>query len=486
AGRPRAGAVAVQRLRRPARPSLGSAVGLCLAAIAMAIGLQSLSDNSFFTHLATGRVIVDTGHIPRSDIYTFTAQGTDWVVQSWLASALYGAVDDLAGSDGVRLLMGLLTAGVFLVVWRLTKPAKGLIVRVAIAAVCLGIGASQWSQRPLLFGLLFLGLTVLAAQGAFDPRWLVPVGWLWVNTHGSFPLGLVYLVVVLVGRRLDRDLSEVESRCLRWLLVGVLLGAVNPLGPELLLFPVELLQKQDVLRHVIEWQAPAFRSVGERLFLLEALVAVVALVRRPRYRHGLVLGVFLAAALLGSRNITVASIVLVPLLADAWADVGGIRSDVRDRMASLVGAVGVVAVLGVTVVQLGEPGYSIEGYPTMALDHLEDHHVELAEVRLAAPDVVGNLLELRDGPGRRVFYDDRFDMFPERLTDDVLDLVRGRPEARAALARHRIDLVLWERDQPLATILGGDPEWRLLFDEDDDWVLLCRIGANIGGDLGSC
>ncbi len=459
---------------------------MCLAPVAAAIGLASLADNSFFTHLATGRVIVDTGHIPRSDIYTFTAHGTDWVVQSWLASALYGLVDDLAGTDGLRLLMGVLTLVLFALVWRLTRPAEGALVRVAVAALVLGVGASEWSPRPLLFGLIGLALTVLAAEGGLDPRWLLPVGWIWVNTHGSFPLGIVYLVVVLVGHRLDGGFSLLEERCLRWLAAGVVLGALNPLGPRILLFPVELVQKQDVLRNVIEWQAPAFTSWGDRIFLAQVVLAVLAVVRRPRYRHALVLAVFVAAALVGSRNMAVASIVLVPLLAEAWADVGSLRTNARDRLSGGLAGLGVLALVLMTAVRLGEPGFELEAYPTRSLEHLADHHVDLEEVRLAAPDRVGNLLELEYGPGRRVFYDDRFDMFPDPVTADMLSLLQGEPELVRALDRRRIDLVLWQEDAPVATALGGNPAWRLLLDEDEGWVLLCRVGAELGGDLGSC
>ena len=431
-------------------------------------------------------MIVDTGHIPRSDLYTFTAPGRGWVVQSWLASTIYGAVDDVAGLVGVRLLMGLLTFLLFAAVWRLARSVNGAVVKVGIVGLCLAVGAGEWSERPLLFGLLFLALTVLAGSGGLDPRWLLPIGWVWVNTHGSFPLGLVYLGVELVGRRLDGDLSAVEQRCLGWLAGGVALGALNPLGPRILLFPAELLQRQDILQEVIEWQAPSFQSFGQRIFLLQVALAVVALVRRPRYRHAFVLAVFVAAALLGQRNIPVASIVLVPLMAEAWTDVGGLRVHTRSGLASLLAVVGVVAVALSLTVRLGDDDLDLEAYPVAALDHLEDHHVDLEEVRLAAPDRVGNLIELRDGPGRRVFFDDRFDMFPERLSEDVLTLTHGGPGAKDVLDRYDIALVLWQRQQPLATILEGDPAWRLLYDRDERWVLLCRVGADIGGDLGGC
>ena len=424
--------------------------------------------------------------MPTTDPFTWTAQGASWVVQSWLASLTYAVVEDVAGDNGLRILMGLLTASVFALVWRLTRPTNGLLVRAGIATVVLWAGASQWSERPLLFGLIGLGLAVLAAEDGFDARWLLPIGWVWVNTHGSFPLGLAYLVVVIVGRRLDGEPFAVELRCLRWLAGGVALGAINPLGPRILLFPLELLRKQGVLQHVIEWQSPAFHSISERLFLVEVALVVVALIRRPRYRSGLVFIVFLAAALLGARNIPVASLVFVPILAVAWPDVGSLRSDAGGMLARSGSAIALAALVLVTVVRLRDPAFDLRTYPVKALDSLLEHEVDLEEVRMVAPDVVGNLLDLRDGPGHAVFYDDRFDMFPEELSQDVFALTAGGPSSLSILERRKVDLVLWPTALPLVQILRADDRWRTVERVDRGWALLCRRGADLGGDLGTC
>ena len=40
-----------------------------------------------------------------------------------------------------------------------------------------------------MIGLVLLAVTLIAAEGGLDPRWLVPVMYIWVNSHGSFPLG---------------------------------------------------------------------------------------------------------------------------------------------------------------------------------------------------------------------------------------------------------------------------------------------------------
>ena len=50
--------------------------------------------------------------------------------------------------------------------------------------------------------------------------------WLWVNVHGSFPLGLVALAALAIGRRLDGASPTVELAApLKWAVIGTALGA---------------------------------------------------------------------------------------------------------------------------------------------------------------------------------------------------------------------------------------------------------------------
>ena len=92
------------------RPSMVGLFTLVFALGGWRAGLSRLSDNSFFWHLRTGRLILDHG-IPHADPYSFTAPGRRWVAQSWLAEALYGVVDQAVGTFGLRLLTGLHRGG---------------------------------------------------------------------------------------------------------------------------------------------------------------------------------------------------------------------------------------------------------------------------------------------------------------------------------------------------------------------------------------
>lgn len=465
--------------RRP--PTLGAVIGGSFALWGLVVGLAPLRDNSFLTHLATGRLVLEGG-IPTADPYSWTALGRSWVVQSWLASLVYGLADQVGGGTALRLLMGALTATLAALVWRLTRPATSLIARVGITALAVGIGTEAWSERPLLFGLLFLALLLLAAEGSLDPRWAAPVLWLWVNSHGSFPLGLVALGVLALGRHLDGDSSRTERRVLGWALLGTLLGAVNPLGPRLLLFPVQLLSKQQTLHHIVEWKPPTFDTLGQRLFLLQVAVAIVLLVRRPSYRVALPLAVFTSAALLGMRNIPVASLVLVIGMAAGAVGLGSLDG-ARRSIATLGGAV-VLAACSVLVVAsaLGQDNFALDAYPVDAVEWLDARGLVGTEVRLVSRDYVGNYLEALEGEDVRVFMDDRYDMFPADVADDYIDLVKGL-DPGVVLERYDTQVVLWNHETPFASWLEQSDDWGIVYD-DEEWVVACPRPS--AGEPGRC
>src|SRR5438045_9240717 len=68
------------------------------------VGIRQLADNSFFWHLRTGTYMLAHG-IPHGDIYSYTAPGTRWAAQSWLAERPYGALDRRRAPSDLRVLV---------------------------------------------------------------------------------------------------------------------------------------------------------------------------------------------------------------------------------------------------------------------------------------------------------------------------------------------------------------------------------------------
>ena len=434
------------------------------------IGLQPLPDNSFLTHLATGRLMLDSG-IPTADPYSFTAAGEPWMVQSWLASTLYALAEELAGLGGVRVVIALTTGLLAYLLWRLTEPAGAVVVRAALVVPVLLMGTEGWAERPMLFGFVGLAALYVLANGA-GPAWVAaPMLWVWVNTHGSFPMGFVLLGALVVGSWLDRESARRELQVSAWAGLGLLLGAINPLGPKLLVFPIELLGKAETLSFIDEWRPPDYGDLAPRLLVLMAGLSVLALLaRHRRFRSSLPLLVFTLLALTSARNVAPAGIIVMaavaPALAGLGSDLGRERRPIFGTAALVLGALTLVVALGT----LGGPQTDLAFYPTGAVDWMEANDLVGPDVRVISRDFVGNYLEARyvDMP---VFMDDRYDMFPVEVIDDYRALMEGDDGWERIARRWEADAVLWNSDADLAEALTASTTWRIAY-EDDNWLLV--------------
>jgi len=436
----------------------------------LALGLVALHDNSFLTHLATGRLMLRHG-IPTRDPYSYTASGAPWVVESWLASLAYALVERLGGGHGLVLLHAALAAVLAGLVWVLSRPAGTLAGRVVASAATVAVGTGYWSPRPLLIALVLLGVVVVMAEGRAGRPWmLVPLMWVWVNVHGSWPVGLVYLVLRMAGRLVERRPLERLPRLAGAMAVGVALGAANPYGLRLLTYPLVVVTHHEAFAHIVEWQSPRFSTPANAVFLVEALAALVLLVaRRGRAEDALVVVVFGAGALLAARNVPVAALVTTPVLARGLAGLGTVTGDRRSPVTGLLlgsvgGALGLLMVAGA----MARPAYDLVDYPVAETAWMQAHGVSLGAV--IAPDYVGNYLEFRDGPQADVFIDDRADMYPARVEQAFATLQGGGPGWQRILTAYRPTALLWPRRQPLARLVARDPAWRVVL-ADRAWVV---------------
>ena len=211
-----------------------------MVAVGAYIGAAALDDNSFFTHLATGRYILEHG-FPTSDVYSFTAPGRA-LGRAELAARRCCTPRSTGSSawSGIRVLAAVLAGIAAGIMWTPHPPGPGPgRPRGASACSALVIAATMWAPRPLMVGLVLLGLTLLVAERRLPAPVLVPVFWLWVNMPRLVPARARRpRLLRRSGSRLDGERRPAELRPLMWAAVGTVLGAINPLGPVLLTFPV--------------------------------------------------------------------------------------------------------------------------------------------------------------------------------------------------------------------------------------------------------
>lgn len=463
---------------RPRPPSLQALFIGTLGLAGWVFGARPIGDNSMFVHLRTGIDIVDGLGIPRRDRYSFTARGEEWVVQSWLPELTYGWAERLGGVGLVILEQAVLMGVLALLIGLLARSGSPLRT-LGAGGLALGAGIAFWSPRPLLFGLVCMALTILVVERRVSPWLLLPVVWVWVNSHGSFPLGLAWLGVVGLGTWIDARRFPIEmARYAGAFVLGLVVACINPLGPRLLTFALTVGDKREIFSQVVEWRSPDFQS-GVGMFTLLFLVpALAVLVRaRPPWRDVLVVVVFLALGLIALRNLAVLAIVLAAPLGRALSPSSGVVES-GSRGASSRTNIVFAAVLGVASLLFGIGGYTGRGidersYPVAALRFLNRQGLLSPSHRLATTDVVGGYLILERGTRANVFIDDRVDMYPVPVSRDYIRLLHAEPGALRVLERRRVDLVLWEAERPLTALLAAAPEWKQTY-RRSGWAVFQR------------
>jgi hypothetical protein len=373
-----------------------------------------------------------------------------------------------------------------LLAWLTLRLARtGSPLRTCLAGiVVMALGAPFWSPRPLLFGLLAMALTITVVERRRTPWLLVPVVWLWVNSHGSFPLGLVWLGARAVGEW--RDWRAWPGEAMPYVggfLAGLVASVLNPLGARLLLFPFAVGGKREAFSRIVEWMSPNFQSGTGKAALVGLGLALVLLLRAKIPWRDLVPTVtFIGLGLVAMRNLPLAALVLAPVLGRTLrrgeshvpppAVVSPARVNVNRFVLGVIGLA--MATFALSVAQ--GSGLDLESYPVDAVAFLERQNLLTPPHHLAHLDFVGNYLELRYGRKAPVFVDDRVDMYPKSVSDDYTALLRGRRDTPNVIARRQIDVVLWERSLPLTTVLEATGRWQQVFLDEEGWVVFRRVG----------
>jgi hypothetical protein len=462
-------------------PRLSLVFGLVFAVGGMAIGLRPLHDNSFMWHLRTGRWILDHG-IPYHDPYSYTAHGAKWVAQSWLAELLYGVVNRFGGAFGLRLLGGVVG---FVIGWLLYRSAlyfaRDRVRAGAITLLTMACLLNVWSERPLMLGILAMLLVTVIAE--IPDAWIsrrpliaLPiVMWLWTNVHGTFIIGFGYLALHLIGRTFEgHPITRGRERDLfRGTAIAAAVTIINPYGLDLLLFPLRLMGRGQVLRDVAEWQSPNFRELGGAMFAVFIVVTLVLFARKKvGVRDVLVTIVFLGLGLWAVRNIGLAVVVVSPVLARCARNASPRPDERKSIHRVMVGALVLTVVLGVVHAK-SQDNWHLNAYPVAAYDellrlHLEDRH-------LYTTDAWGGYVIARDK--QPVFFDDRYDMYPIKVNNDYGAIAGVTDDWQKTLDEYQVDVVMWPTSSPLVRALKTSPVWVQVPTTDERAVLFVRRGV---------
>jgi len=450
---------------------------------------RGIGDPDIWWHLRNAEELVRTGHFVRADAYSYTVWGAKWINHEWLGELPYYAGWRWLGLQGLYVVMALALVGIFLLLYLLAyRRARDYRAAALACGIAIPLTTVSFGPRTLLFGWIFLLLELLVFQASEkSPGWLwaLPLLFtLWVNTHGSWLIGIVLLLAFSAASCFEVSAGRIEShrRPLRELkqLATVATFCVaalflNPYGWRLVFYPFDLAFRQKLnVSHVEEWQSPDFHSIrGKLLLALVLAFLVLILVRRSRLllHEVLFLLIALYAAFTYSRFLFLAAIMVTPLLA---AELSFLRARPVGREKPVLNLVMMTAMLSLIIWQVPSNAQLSAGiseeYPVAAIGHLSS--LRPVDRVLNDYDWGGYLIwHARQVP---VFVDSRVDIFEySGVFADYLDIM-GLKNSLALLRKHHVRYVLYGREKALAYLLRNTPEWKVIY-EDKTAVLFERV-----------
>src|SRR5215213_8978197 len=97
-------------------PRLSAVLFIILFSSALTLGPRMLNiDGDLPRHLLMGKLVLETGRPPATEVFSYVYENRPYTPQEWLAGVLYYSVYAVLGLNGVVLLAGILIATTFTV-----------------------------------------------------------------------------------------------------------------------------------------------------------------------------------------------------------------------------------------------------------------------------------------------------------------------------------------------------------------------------------
>jgi len=445
-----------------------------LPAVAVLFALLDVGDLAYLVR--AGDIMVRQGEVLRHDTFTFTVAGQPWLNQQWGAAVVFALVHRAGGWPGLVLLRALLVAvGVGGTYLRARRAVGADIVAAGATLACLlvamGLPGALALRSQLLAVPLFVAAAALLDARRSHPAWiygLIPIGVVWANVHGSFPLLPLLVALAVLGDLLE---GRTIARLAAVGLVTMLTPLASPWGLDIYGYVAGLGVNPTVRSVVDEWLPLVRHPFPFVAFIVVNGVFIWLVIRRrSRVRVDLVVGlaVFGLLSVWIGRNILWWSLYAAPAYAELLA--GWRPGSAWSRRASLVvtGALCVLLALGVVrVASTDPPEHLLANAPSGTVAAVRS----LDRARVFAARSVG-WLEL-EAPRARYFVDPRVELFPDAVWSDYLDVVHANPDWEEILDRWGVDaVVVADRQARLLGSLRGSASWEQVLRDPEGSVFV--------------
>ncbi len=467
-----------------------------LAGIFIFLNTHPIRPQDFWWHATIGKEILATGQIPQTDTFSFTAQGQPypsyqiyWFMEIWLYQLYsWGGPALVVFSHAL-----LITSAYGIILWICRQRSGNWRIAALGTVFAAALGLNDWNVRPqavtfLLSALILWAITKnrLAPQKRYLAVFPLSM-FLWVNSHGSFPIGLLLMGLWFAeeGWKIyqtgSRDWHKLQFSGMA-LLLGSIACLLNPRGPGIVQYLITMTSNNSVQQLATEWAPPSFDTQLGIFFLGGLLLGIAVLARSPRRPGIFDLGLFLILAAMGLKT-SRGSVWFGLLLAPTLTSMIGWKPAPPARTQSLLNRLLAGAILTAVIFTLpwfkdrlpmppAKAGLISSETPLTATQFLLQ---ERPPTPIFNDMAFGSYLIWAAQPDYPIFVDSRIELYSPQIWDDYIAISAADTDWENRLDHYQIQtLMLSTAEQPdLIQAVQNSSHWQKLY-EDTTAVIFTR------------
>jgi len=452
---------------------------LLLAYLTWIIAANCGTGDDTYWHIKVGEWIVDNKKVPSTGIFSYTAENFPWVSHEWLSAIFLYATFSLTGWPG---LVFLATFSITLTMCLLLNfLVKRISVNVSIIFMLFAffLLIPHIMPRPHILALpvmvYWTSQLITASENKTQPPYpLALIMILWSNMHGSFVVGIAFVLFFAAESVFATDDHPLRTTLLKhWLLFLLLTLAatlITPHGINGLLLPFQLTNQTYITDIVGEWLSPNFHGFEPLEFWILGFIAL-------SLHKGLKLPLFRLIFLLGLIHLSLKSVrfstdllsFLSPLiLATSFSK--QLNTPANFSFNSLYPKnIKQWLAIGLYLAAL------IAYLPTRTIESKQS--TQIAKVLTALQQektVLGNVFNSYDLSvylihfNYPVFIDSRAELYGDPFLKKYFTTIRLEKGAKPLLNLIKDSNISWtvfETKLPINTLLGERPEWRQIYSD---------------------
>ena len=455
-----------------------------VAAVGLSAGfvsLQPLGAVDLAYLVRAGEEMLDRGGVLRTDVMLTWTLGNGWLNQQWGFELLVAIAFRGVGWLGLAAVRGTLVASVLgLVYLGCRRAGAGRRTSALLTVGSLLLLAPGVQLRSQLAGMVCFAAVLWLVEGRREHpgrlAWAPLVVLVWANLHGSFFLGPLLLGFAWLEDR--------NHRCPDWrrtlfvTAASVVATAITPFGLDTWRYVADVAGDPLVRDVVSEWQAPTLRLLPGAAFIVSLALMLLLVGRRSGPMDRVAAGRLLVFAALGLASFrgTLWWTLLAPITAARWLpEVRDGAPDPRGRVNGAIAAALVLFSLSSMALWLPHANREAPGSWVTYAPHGITRELEgllRPGERFFHPQQWGSWFELalQQNPAS---VDSRFELIPPRRWREYAAVSAGRADWGQILDSWGVRILVLspEKQAELIPIALEDPDWRLVYEDDDGMVL---------------